>query len=399
MAGRKHNIDIPNLYCKLDKRTSRVYWQYRDPITGKFFSLGTDAEQAKRAADLANRADERRVALSEILNLKTQIEALERVYRITTHSQMIPVSHRPPGVTLENPIGTNPSLKTWRKKYESIIKRRLDRKEIVQKTADKQLNAYKKLMSATGDTPASSINTRMLAQLLDEYVDSGKDSMARSLRSSWVDIFKELQHAGDVPPGYNPALATKRPKAQVTRQRLQMGEWRKIYNVAPQPLKNAMLIALMTGQRRGDVVKMKYADIWDDLLHVEQGKSGNRIAIPLDLHCVEVGMTLRDAIKACHGDVISPYIVHHLERKSGVRIGSRVSAPAISQAFATVRDEVGIKTLPGKTPSTFHEIRSLAERTYSKQKINTQNLLGHSSQKMTDVYHDSRDDSWLVLAI
>lgn len=399
MAGRKHNINIPNLYCKLDKRTSRVYWQYRDPITGKFFSLGTDAEQAKRAADLANRADERRVALSEILDLKTQVEALERVYRITTHSQVIPVGHRPPGATLENPLGTNPSLKAWRKKYESIIKRRLDRKEIVLKTADKLLHAYRVLVDATGDTPASAINTRTLAQLLDGYIDSGRVSMAQSLRSSWTDIFKELQHAGDVPPGYNPALATKRPQTKVTRQRLQLDEWRKIYSVAPQPLKSAMLIALMTGQRRGDVVKMKHADIWDGLLHVEQSKSGNRIAIPLDLYCAELGMTLRDAIEICKSSTPSPYIVNYAEPSRGVRAGSCLSAATLTLLFSTARDSAGIKTAPGKTPATFHEIRSLAERTYSKQKINTQNLLGHSSQKMTDVYHDSRDDSWLVLAI
>jgi len=52
---RKHNIDIPNLYCKLDKRTSKIYWQYRHPVTGVFVGFGLDADAAKAAAMEMNR--------------------------------------------------------------------------------------------------------------------------------------------------------------------------------------------------------------------------------------------------------------------------------------------------------------------------------------------------------
>ena len=48
---------------------------------------------------------------------------------------------------------------------------------------------------------------------------------------------------------------------------------------------NAMLLALVTGQRLGDISNIKFSDIWDDLLHVEQEKTGSRLAIPLDLKC------------------------------------------------------------------------------------------------------------------
>lgn len=52
---RKHNVKIPNLYCKLDKRTSKIYWQYRHPVTGSFIGFGTDDEAAKAAAIEMNR--------------------------------------------------------------------------------------------------------------------------------------------------------------------------------------------------------------------------------------------------------------------------------------------------------------------------------------------------------
>jgi hypothetical protein len=38
-----------------------------------------------------------------------------------------------------------------------------------------------------------------------------------SLWSVLNDVFKEAQHAGEVDPGYNPALAVKNPIAKVKR--------------------------------------------------------------------------------------------------------------------------------------------------------------------------------------
>lgn len=51
---RTHKVNIPNLYCKFDRRTSKVYWQYRHPITGKFIGFGTDGDTAREAAIAAN---------------------------------------------------------------------------------------------------------------------------------------------------------------------------------------------------------------------------------------------------------------------------------------------------------------------------------------------------------
>lgn len=38
-----------------------------------------------------------------------------------------------------------------------------------------------------------------------------------NVRSVLIDVFKETQHAGETPPGYNPAFATKQPRRKVTR--------------------------------------------------------------------------------------------------------------------------------------------------------------------------------------
>ena len=48
-----------------------------------------------------------------------------------------------------------------------------------------------------------------------------------------------------------------------------------------------------------------------------------------------------------------------------------------------------------RTPPTYHEIRSLAERLYRAQGIDTQALLGHRHARMTEVYADPRQAEWL----
>ncbi|MBZ8693840.1 integrase [Escherichia coli] len=51
------------------------------------------------------------------------------------------------------------------------------------------------------------------------------------------------------------------------------------------------------------------------------------------------------------------------------------------------------------TPPSFHEQRSLSERLFREQGIDTQILLGHSNQKMTDIYNDVRGKEWKKLVI
>ena len=50
-------------------------------------------------------------------------------------------------------------------------------------------------------------------------------------------------------------------------------------------------------------------------------------------------------------------------------------------------------------PPTFHEQRSLSERLYRAQGIDTQKLLGHKSSKMTDRYNDDRGKEWVTISL
>ncbi len=48
-----------------------------------------------------------------------------------------------------------------------------------------------------------------IAEIIDAVKAEGHNRMAQVVRMVLIDVFKEAQHAGHVPPGFNPAQATK----------------------------------------------------------------------------------------------------------------------------------------------------------------------------------------------
>ena len=246
----------------------------------------------------------------------------------------------------------------------------------------------------------SAVDVRDIAQLLEEYISAGQPRMAQVVRSVLIDVFKEAQHYGEVPPGYNPALATKQPRRKITRQRLSLEEWQKIFDIADAThryMGNAMLLALVTGQRLGDISKMKFSDIWEDHLHVIQEKTGSKIAIPLSLHLNAINWSLRDVVARCRDYAVSPYLVHFSRTTSQAERGTQVKSNTLTMNFSKARDLAGIDWGKG-SPATFHEQRSLSERLYKEQGLDTQKLLGHKTQQQTDRYHDDRGKGWSKVA-
>ncbi len=366
---RKNNISIPNLYPLFSRKVNKVYWRYKHPITGKFHSLGTDEAEATAIAIEANK----RLAEQQT----RQIMAITD--RISTSS------------------GKSISTNTWLERYWKIQQERLKSGDIKENTIKQKAKPVSLLKERVGMKLISTVNVRDVAQILDEYLAEGQPRMAQVIRSVLIDVFKEAQHAGEVPPGYNPALATKQPLRKVTRQRLTLEEWQKIFDIADENHKymgNAMLLAIVTGQRLGDISRMKFSDIWDDHLHVEQEKTGSKIAIPLALRCNAINWSLRDVISRCRDYAVSPFLVHFFRTTSQAERGAQVKARTLTMNFSKARDCANIEWGEG-TPATFHEQRSLSERLYKAQGINTKDLLGHKTQQQTDLYHDDRGKNWI----
>ncbi len=367
---RKNSISIPGLYARFDRRTSKTYYQYKNPVTGKFHGLGTDKDKAEKIAEIANQ----RIVTAEADHYLRRMD--------------------------ESPVATKQrgiSVRGWIDRYNKIQKQSLDSGTLSLARYKEKKRMAELLAVRMGPRPLKDLDVKDFALMLDEFMDAGHASSALCNRVVWVDIYQEAQHAGEVPPGWNPPDATKKPTVKVTRARLSVDEWKRILREIP-PSKythNAMLLALVTGQRREDIANMKFTDIWDGHLHIEQFKTGSRIAIPLSLRCDAICLTVEDVVRKCRDRFVSKYLVHGTRKNTG----RPVSLDTLTKEFGAARDAAGIVPPEGKTPTTFHEQRSLAERLYRAQGIDTKILLGHKTQTTTDRYNDDRGKEWIRLVI
>lgn len=159
-----------------------------------------------------------------------------------------------------------------------------------------------------------------------------------------------------------------------------------------------MLLVLIKGQRLGDVTRMKFSDVWYGMLHVEQEKTDAKLAIPLSIKCNAVGMTLGDIISMCRDLVVNPYLVHHQHATGRANRGNKVTPTTLNASFKNAREKCGLKWEKG-TALSFHEQRSLSERLYREQGLDTQKLLGHKTQQMTNNYNDDRGKDWQIVVI
>ncbi|HCN6323254.1 TPA: phage integrase Arm DNA-binding domain-containing protein [Escherichia coli] len=370
---RKNNVSVPNLYPLYSRKVNKVYWRYKHPVTGKFHSLGTNEAEAIAIATEAN---------SRLAEQRTR--------------QILAISDR-----IATSKGKAITTSTWLDRYQAIQDDRLESGDIKLNTYKQKAKPVSLLRERAGMKLISSVDVRDIAQLLDEYITAGQPRMAQVVRSVLIDVFKEAQHYGEVPPGYNPALATKQPRRKITRQRLSLEEWQKIFDIADarhRYMGNAMLLALVTGQRLGDISRMKFSDIWDDHLHVIQEKTGSKIAIPLSLHLNAINWSLRDVVARCRDYAVSPYLVHFFRTTSQAERGAQVKANTLTMNFSKARDLAGIDWGEG-SPATFHEQRSLSERLYEAQGVDTQKLLGHKSPNQTAKYHDDRGKEWAKIKV
>lgn len=280
------------------------------------------------------------------------------------------------------------TLDMWLDEFRLI----LNNKQLKKHTIQNKESLIKYLSQQLGKMDIRKISTFDLAELVNHYVKRGTNSAAKSMHVLLKEIFREAYFNGWIKT--DPTVPLRCPKAPVKRSRITFEEFSLILEYTkkhyPPAFYQAFILALITGQRRSDIVKMKRSDVKKGFLHIEQFKTGNMIALPLNLVCEKLNMNLDSVInKICSG---KNYLIESANRP--------VTSANLTTIFATVRDIVFYDAgYWNGSPPSFHEIRSLSERLYRQQGIDTMILLGHKTQQMTDKYNDSRGKECRYLRI
>ncbi|WP_413722656.1 tyrosine-type recombinase/integrase [Sodalis sp. RH24] len=361
MAKRPERYDA-NLPRNLTFRKRDHNYAWRNPITGQEFSLGRIS---------------RREAVAQAIEANNYLEQNYLPSSLLDRIKEIP----------------DFNLSRWLDRYFIIM----DRRELKPNTMKVRRNQIATIKEEFGSMPLDSITTRHIANFLEGYIESGKKSMAVSLRSVLSDIFREAIVAGYLEK--NPVDPTRAPTPDVKRERLSLDNFQAMRITAELSspwIKNAMDLALSTGQRREDIAKFKFSDIRENRLFVDQEKTGAKLAIPLDLKLKAVGMVLGDVIDQCRINNLSDYLVFSNVRRGGRRPGP-LTADGLTQAFSGVRDASGVQF--SANPPSFHEMRSLAGRLYEAEygEEFAQKLLGHKNLSMTKKYLDARGSEYVMI--
>jgi integrase len=187
------------------------------------------------------------------------------------------------------------------------------------------------------------VETVHIAELIRTTEKDSGAATALMLRARLSDLFRMAEAEGHVPSGCNPVTATYAPSRTVKRERLSLEQFWLVHAQAPTWLQRAMMLALLTAQRRDDVAGMKFADFKDGYLHIVQGKGQGDIRMRQDgrIGLKVVGLTIADAIAACRDLIVSRYMVHHTKHVSKVKPGDRVTSNGLSNAFQYAREAAG----------------------------------------------------------
>lgn len=171
----------------------------------------------------------------------------------------------------------------------------------------------------------------------------------------------------------NPLRDVKRPKSRPRDRLIQQHEFDGVLAIANIPQVRLMMrLALKIGQRQGDLLSLKWADIKDNEIHIYQSKTGKRLAIMID-------KDLESILDECWmlkygGHAGGEYVISRSQRRGG---------RYTSEGFrATWQRTMRAWMKGGGENFHFHDIRALCATKCATPEM-AMRLLGHTTIGMT----------------
>lgn len=220
-------------------------------------------------------------------------------------------------------------------------------------------------------------------------------------RQAWVMLWRfavaqKLARTNEAEKVERRSTSRKIESNQKVRQQLDVPGFLAIHERAPEWLRIAMELSLLTLQSRKEVCAMRHSDFRNGHLYVIRDK----VAAESDMAFIKIALTTEietlraRAVKL--DNVASPYLIHRKpERRQRRWIEGKphwtyVNGRYLTRAFAEARDQIErFSTLPERERPVFHEIRGLGSRL---QKLrgralkDIQALMTHSDPRTTAIY-------------
>ena len=270
---------------------------------------------------------------------------------------------------------------------------RYEREEIPKKSARSQeadLGNMRYLCEWFADVPTlAAIRTMHVQQMLDYYRTT---PVAANRRKALLSHMYNKARQWGLTDAVNPCVGSEGHDEFRREVYIDDAQYRAIITVAAPALADTIKLMYLTGQRLGDVLKMRFTDINGGVLIVKQNKSrrGRWVKTGKDTSehqriatktvRIEVTGELKEHIDALRARVAQSRVVSTLMITSHDRPGESLTRGWLSTLWSHARDNAG---LPKELQ--LRDIRAKAGT--DVEHINdAQKLLGHKSQSTTEIY-------------
>jgi integrase len=257
----------------------------------------------------------------------------------------------------------DPSLRTF-----EAVAQRYERQVIPTKAGRTQKDNVKELANLRAVFGAMLID-RIKPSHVREYLDRrGQKAKSRANREKALlsHVINKAREWGytDAP---NPCQGVKGFREEGRDRYVTDDEFKAVRALAHPTVQDAMDVALLTGQRPADVLKIKRADIRDGALHITQNKTGTKRAIQIVGELKEVINRIDSRPRERQGPML-------IQDDNGQPLG----VFALRSRFDKARRAAGVSF-------QFRDIRAKAA-TDTGDLGHSQKLLGHKRREMTEHY-------------
>lgn len=195
----------------------------------------------------------------------------------------------------------------------------------------------------------------------------------------------------------NPCLKVERNESKKRTRYVTDAEYLAVYNLMPVRVQIAMDLALLTGQRQGDLLSLKWEQVHEKGIDFEQGKTGKKLTIPFVVPTEEepepydpLKVVLERARKLLP-QIPNVYVIRTMPRKKMPDDGRpKGGQPYTSEGFRAIWQRGMKKALATgaiKSRYTFHDLRAKVVSD-SASLEDAMKRAGHQSMTMTRSVYD-----------
>jgi integrase len=237
-------------------------------------------------------------------------------------------------------------------------------------TANQYRIAGKKLAKGLAEFRPEDVTHATIEKMMEEM--AGTPNMANRCLSVLRRVFSYAAKHDFVT--MNPVIGVGRHKEKKRVRLLTIEELTAIYTASGPRLRVIIDLLLRTGQRIGDVLKIRRADLLDEGIRFEQQKTGAKLIVPWNSE-------LREVVK--RAKALSPNIkaLTLLHNKRGK-----------TPDYSTVKLQWSNACAAAKvSDANLHDLRAMSATWAKRQGLNATILLGHTSPMQTVRYLRDRD--------